>query len=314
MKIITLPRCLSMVAISLMLTACKAVPEVSGQAQRADPQALASTLLPETVTQPVPDFLLIGEVHDHPLQHGLRARWLSQLADGSRFVLAMEQFDVDQQAALDAARARGLSARGLAEAAGFAFHGWDWSLYEPYVQIAIQHGLPLRAANLSSAQTRAIARGQKTVPAGVRPADWSAQDDALQAIEIDRGHCGLLPAPAIQAMARAQIARDATIADAMVRARQSSGLPVVLLAGNGHVRLDLGVPRHLRARMPNARIFSIGLLEESEAVHAGRRPQDADKQKLRQQSPRFDWLVMTPPHPRPDPCEAFKAHMRKKPS
>ncbi len=242
------------------------------------------------------DFLLLGEVHDHPLQHRLRADWLQTLASRGRFVLAMEQFDADRQADIDAARARGSGAHAIAQASGFAFKGWDWALYEPYVEIALRHDLPLVGANLSTSQARSIARGEPHPMAGIEPGGWSDADREELADDIREGHCGMLPPASIAPMASAQRARDATMARALVDARRACGLAVVLLAGNGHVRRDLGVPRYLRDLVPRARVFSAGLIERDGA----RGSADADA------SGPFDLTIETPAHPRPDPCEMFR--------
>jgi hypothetical protein len=41
-------------------------------------------------------------------------------------------------------------------AADPAMQGWDWSFYRPYVALAIEHRLPLIAANVSRADTRRV--------------------------------------------------------------------------------------------------------------------------------------------------------------
>jgi len=64
----------------------------------------------------------------------------------------------------------------------------------------------------------------------------------------------------------------------------------VLLAGNGHVRRDLGVPRWLGAEA--SRVFALGLLEKDDT----RTPPGA-----------FDVTLRTEVAERPDPCAGFKA-------
>jgi uncharacterized iron-regulated protein len=273
----------------------------------------AEAAMPEAMAQlfgfadPI-DFLLLGEVHDHPLQHRLRAAWLETLARRGRFVLAMEQFDASRQPDIDAARARGSGPREIAQASGFEFRGWDWELYEPYVELALRHDLPLVGANLSTSRARAIARGEPDAMAGIEPGGWSDEDRERLAEDIRVGHCGMLPPATIEPMASAQRARDATMARALVDAHRACGLPVVLLAGNGHVRRDLGVPRYLRDLAPRARVFSLGLIERSEGQESREEgaPSPRDEGAL---SP-FDLTIETPAHPRPDPCEAFRKRPR----
>ncbi len=242
------------------------------------------------------DFLLLGEVHDHPLQHRLRVDWLEALASRGRFALAMEQFDATRQGDIDRARANHSGAREIAQAAAFQFKGWNWTFYEPYVELALRHDLPLVAANLSMSQARSIARGAASPTESVEPAGWGDEDRERLAAEIRLSHCGMLPESAIAPMAAAQQARDATIAHALVDAHREWRLPVVLLAGSGHVRRDLGVPRYLRGLAPGARIFSVGLVERNGADDDGSEGRSRD----------FDLTIETPAHPRPDPCAVFR--------
>lgn len=256
------------------------------------------------------DFLLLGEVHDNPDHHRRRLAWLRRLAAAGRFALALEQLDTDRQSAIDTSLRRGDDARTLAESAGFDFQGWDWPSYRPFVELAIERRLPLIAANLSNARTRRIARAPIEAADGLPdpiarpPAGWSGTDQSTIEREIADGHCGMLPARAVAPMALAQRARDATMADAMLSAHRATGLPVVLIAGNGHVRRDVGVPRHLASRMPGARILSIGVLENAE-----RRSGSVD---VAEPAPgaAYDLIVETDPHPRNDPCEVFRSMPR----
>ncbi|MEO6031952.1 MAG: ChaN family lipoprotein [Burkholderiaceae bacterium] len=92
-------------------------------------------------------------------------------------------------------------------------------------------------------------------------------------------------------MARAQMARDAVMAD---QVRRHAGRGVVLLAGNGHVRRDLGVPRWLADIAPE-RVLTVGFVEEGDAQ--SRVPQSAQ---------RFDAVVVAPRATRNDPCERLR--------
>lgn len=110
---------------------------------------------------------------------------------------------------------------------------------------------------------------------------------SAQEQEIDAGHCHALPRTLWPAMARGQLARDAVMADVL---RQHAQRGVVLLAGNGHVRRDLGVVRWLTPA-ERERAFAVAYLEE------GGEPPPAGA---------FDAVVTTPRAERPDPCGAFQ--------
>ncbi len=282
------------------------------------PSALREALRASSALSPA--FLALGEVHDNPLQHRLRLRWLGELfAESGRFCLAMEQLDAARQMSIDAQRAdaQRLGAppdpRAVAEAGGFQFDGWEWPLYEPVIAFALLHDLPLIGANLANAETAAIARGQPHAMAQSRPGDWREADEARQRQEIADAHCGVLPASVPPAMARAQRARDATMAQAVSRAGVLHRLPVVLLAGNGHVRRDLGVPRYLADAGHRGRVLAVGFLERAaDAINTGAdgaapvRTIERPAQVSTDPSGAYDWQVLTDARARSDPCVGLR--------
>ena len=77
--------------------------------------------------------------------------------------------------------------------------------------------------------------------------------------ELREAHCGQLPEPLIAGMFRVQRARDAMMADRLATVAGRAG--GVLIAGNGHVRNDWGVPWYLARIRPTARTLSVGMIE-----------------------------------------------------
>ena len=117
--------------------------------------------------------------------------------------------------------------------------------------------------------------------------------------DIERSHCQALPPDAVAPMARAQIARDLTLATAI---RPYAARGVVLLTGNGHVRRDAGVPVWLRD-LPAGALVSIGLVEVADA--------DDDAEDGAALAARYDVFAYTARQSRPDPCAGFKAPKTK---
>ncbi len=243
--------------------------------------------------------VLLGEVHDNAQQHQLRLATLQgAFASGWRPAIAMEQFDREHQADIDRARLeRPGDAQHLIDVAGplgtRAGGGWNWAFYRPFVELALRYDVPLIAANLSNADTTRIVRGgysavfsepQIAVLGLNMPVAPEVQ--LAQEREIDIGHCHALSPSMWPRMARAQFARDAIMADLLRRGDQGGG--VVLLAGNGHVRHDIGVPRWLGT--VKDRVFAIGYLEITD-----------DKTPVVV----FDAVVRTAVAERADPCAEF---------
>ena len=241
-----------------------------------------------TLALPSRPVVLLGEVHDSAVQHALRARALRALVEGGvRPALLMEQFDRERQADLDRVMTRpGATADEVIAAAAPAdasTQGWPWPLYRPYIALAFEYRLPLVATNVSRVDARRIAAdGLAAHGFQARVPDDLAAGHARAIVE---GHCGLIDAAQASGLVAAQVARDQFMARA-VEAHAARG--AVLLAGNGHVRTDLGVPRWL-APATRARSVSVGMLEASRTPGA---------------SP-YDTVVVTPAPPRPDPCEGL---------
>jgi uncharacterized iron-regulated protein len=231
--------------------------------------------------------VLLGEVHDNAAQHAIRlAAFQLWLESGARPALVMEQFDRERQPLIDALRTRlpRPDAETLIAAAGGP--GWDWTFYRPFVAVALRYDLPIVAANVSREQARTVMRD------GLEASGFDAAVPvdilAWQTEDIVAGHCGMVDNATAARMALAQVARD----QAMARAIEAqAGRGALLLAGNGHVRVDAGVPRWLTPST-RGRSEAIGLLEDGDRA-----------------GDRFDHVLRTPAQPRPDPCAELRDRM-----
>ncbi|MCC6714368.1 MAG: ChaN family lipoprotein [Gammaproteobacteria bacterium] len=250
-------------------------------------------------------FVLLGESHDNGHHHRIQAEILQALArrDGHR-ALAMEQFDTEDQAAIDRVLALpGPTSAALAEATRMYHKGWDWHFYEPLVAIALREDLPIVGANLSRAAARRVvadglqALGAATVSRLALDATWNAQREATLGEAIREGHCGRVPDGLLPRLVLTQRARDATMADALLT-RAPSG--AVLILGRLHARNDVGVPLYLHRRAPGATVASVALVE----VGAGEERQ-AGPVTTAPSVPPFDYLWFTPRVERGDPCKEF---------
>ena len=250
-------------------------------------------------------YRLLGEIHDDAAHHEIRARLIGEIAaTGARPAVVLEQFDLDRDAALRAAQQAGGDAEQVADAGRLDRRGWAWPLHEPIVAQALALHLPLRAGNLAheaDAAAGALAKPSAMAHERLARAPWTdAQENTLRD-DIADGHCGALPSTVVPKLAAAQRERDAAMAQALVDAATPDG--VILIAGNGHVRADLGVPVYLHAPgLPDAaaRSLSVGFIEVApDEVRA------EPAHELAAEHPGFDYLWLTAPVARDDPCEAF---------
>lgn len=207
---------------------------------------------------------LLGELHDNPAAHRQRLALLRQRVEtGWRAALVMEPFDRDNQDLLDKAQKSCLDAQCLIRVAGGG--GWNWQLYYPLLQLALDYHLPLVAGNLSRADASRVVRDgmravfdadslrayqlEQPLPAALR---------AAQMAEIARSHCHMVPEMMLDGMVNAQVARDIWMARLI---REQRPRDVVLIAGNGHVRNDIGVPYWLVSVQSPFSLHSVGYVE-----------------------------------------------------
>ncbi len=263
-----------------------------------------------------PAFLLLGEVHDNPDHHLLQARLLdggcSQAEGADRAAIVFEQIRTDQQATLEAFQHAPAGGAGpLLRALDWDSSGWPpAAIYAPLFAAAIEHHFELIAGDAPRGKVRAIARGGKSMLQAEERSRLRLDDPFDPALrsalaeEIAASHCGLLPEAAFGGMVIAQRYRDAHLADAMISARHGRGT-VVLIAGNGHVRTDRGVPLHLREREPARKIVSVLILE----VEEGHTDPEHYVPRDPEGKPAVDWIVFTPRTERPDPCVEMKKQM-----
>lgn len=255
-------------------------------------------------------WVLLGEKHDDPDHHALQAYMLRRLIGaGRRPVVAFEQFESDKTPAIaDYLRAHPRDAAGLGAATGWEKSGWpDWRQYDPIAQAALDAGLPLVAANIPAAEARAMARREAVEPERVTELslDQPLPRDQYAALldDIRRSHCGMLPEHAVASMAMAQRARDGGMASALVTAARNGPRDGgVLITGNGHARIDRGVPVVLGRLAPEASTFSLAFLEVEDG-----NTDPADY------GPPADAVWFTARTDGEDPCARMTAHLRKKP-
>ncbi|MEX2284875.1 MAG: ChaN family lipoprotein [Gemmatimonadota bacterium] len=242
------------------------------------------------------DLVLLGEVHDNGIQHGIRGQLLTALA-ARRPAIVFEQFAEAEgpipPPAADAPMERWLDERG------FDRTSWKWPLHRPVVQAALEHGRSLWGTGLSREALRSVVReGESAAPAHLRTILARAPLDTVARAKFNHelfvGHCGQLPTEMMPGMRAAQVARDASMARALASASTSG--PAVLIAGNGHVRRDIAVPRLLRVTAPDKSVLAVGFLERTET---GAEPEPAERAQ-------FDLVVITPRVAREDPCAEFR--------
>jgi uncharacterized iron-regulated protein/nucleoside-diphosphate-sugar epimerase len=268
-------------------------------------------------------FVLIGERHDQPDHHRLQAWIVGELVRaGRRPSVALEMLDASQDEALGAyLSGPAPQAAGLGPALAWEKSGWPaWSLYQPIAEAALGGGLEIRSANLGRDDTARLSRGGVAAldPERARQLQLGSPLPEAERAAIEReiveGHCGHAPAEALPRMIAVQRARDAQMALSL-RAAAAEADGAVLIAGNGHVRRDHGVPARLREQDPAASATSVAILEvvrgdEDAARYAlASGPSDGDESPSARGPALFDYIWFTPRVDDEDACEKFRRQL-----
>jgi uncharacterized iron-regulated protein len=211
------------------------------------------------------DYILLGEQHDNARHHAARAELLALLAARSPVIVA-EHLEYgktfESQGDLEADLQR----------AGFNSKGWRWPLHQPLFQGIADLKLPLLGCNLSAADAKRVLREgatalPETLATRIAHHPLSSQGEQALTADLERGHCGHITAERLPGMRLAQRGRDAAM---FVTLRNAPKRPAVLLAGNGHVRRDYGVP----TLIDEGSTVSVGFIEEPVANAADYRQYD----------------------------------------
>ncbi|WP_197026472.1 ChaN family lipoprotein [Agrobacterium sp. UNC420CL41Cvi] len=210
------------------------------------------------------DYVLIGEVHNNIRHHNIQSHLISNLGNSGRFnSVLFEMLEPRHEDNAFAFKKGTISGKDLEKALQWTERGWPvWEAYMPIFEAGRKWGLAIAHAGMDSELMRhvnnfgflALPRRMRT-ELDIQPDQELVVDFNSVKSEVAKSHAG--DAKKVTRLAISQYIKDAYMAKQMV----SSGSGAILIAGNGHVRKDIGVLQHLRKYSPFAKVVVIGLIE-----------------------------------------------------
>lgn len=257
------------------------------------------------------EVVVIGELHDDAAGHAVQLAVVRDMLAGHKTstAVALEMLERDEQLLVADYENDIIDAKQFAQltfSSAWAGDGSWEQWYQPIIDAALARGAPVIAANaprryVQLARTdgfdrlRAIPQPRRALfdlPTSLRTGAYrerffdvmremgrhgNSHDDAAKPV----------PAPQIEAMFRAQMVWDATMAQSVVSELREKSDRVILLVGQFHSDFNGGTVQEIRRRSPTSRILTISMQQRGTklfheedrdradiVIYTGQRPAD----------------------------------------
>ncbi|WP_044470963.1 ChaN family lipoprotein [Mannheimia massilioguelmaensis] len=208
------------------------------------------------------DYILIGEEHDQKVHHQLEQYILEQI-DHARPLdsVVFEMLNVSQQQSITQTQSQLKNAKSISESEikqSIQWTKWDWNMYKDLIINRLKSPNKVIAANLTQSEVNTILNGAEPLK-GNRSISQEVQDKIAQLMH-SVSHANLSD---INKMIMVQQFRDRRMAEKLFKTSQK---PTALIAGNHHVRKDIGVPIHLADYGINNNISVLMIMSQQENI------------------------------------------------
>lgn len=255
------------------------------------------------------DVIVVGEYHGHQASHLLQSRLQAELYRHNPMqVLSMEQFNMNNQAAVDAYLKGKTGETEMQEDS----HAWDnyRGSYRPLVEFSRLHDLPVVAANAPADVVRCVGRKgadylnmlpkaqRQKLPASPFMDTPAYREKFIKAITNSHSAADKAMSKRINNTYKAQLLRDNTMASRILAARDAyPGHQVIHTTGTFHSENHLGTVALLKQRAPDMSVAVV-----SPVVW----PADIKAMPLHSNRHKGDYLYFVQPLP-----EAFRDEARE---
>jgi uncharacterized iron-regulated protein len=219
------------------------------------------------------DVVYLGEQHDNAADHAAQLAIIQALqAEHGKLAIALEMFQRPFQPALDRYLAGEITETELIEQTDYETRwGFPWEYYAPILRFAKEHNLPLLALNAPAEITQQVAREGLDSLSGddfryipdrqeIDLSNTDYRDFVATALGSHGAHGNFN----LDNFFAAQVVWDETMAATLATFRQANPqIPIIVLAGQGHVAYGYGIPDRLNRRLGSELVQQIVLLNPS---------------------------------------------------
>ncbi|WP_320171502.1 ChaN family lipoprotein [Maridesulfovibrio sp.] len=213
------------------------------------------------------DYVLIGEGHTNRCDHKVQLEVTDALTRGNRkAAIGLEMVTAQKQDVLNRFNLGQISVDELPEALDWK-NGWryDFNMFRPIFELASNRRLTVAGLNFPFRLTGEVRdkgleglspQDRAMLPEKVISPPQEQEEGLKQVLAMHKGHNATDPQQ-IERFFLVQSLWDTAMAEKSVSLHRSSGHPVIILAGGGHVEHGWGIARRLKILDPEARIMSI---------------------------------------------------------
>ncbi len=225
--------------------------------------------LAETVSQ-IQDarVVLVGETHTRYDHHLVQLEVFKQLHQASpKLALGVEWFQQPFQSHLDAFIAGEITEEEMLHQTDY-FERWryDYRLYRPIIQYALEHQIPIVALNASRELTMALSKSgfddlsdelKAQLPSSYDWSDKAYEERLRRSYDAHPNYSGKF-----EDFLRGQLTWDESMADRAAQyLKQHPEMRMLILAGSGHIAYGSGIPNRIKRRI-DVQQFSILVSED----------------------------------------------------
>ena len=220
----------------------------------------------------------LGETHNSEGDHAAQLSIIETLSAQNEIAIGLEMFQRPFQPALDSYLAGDITEAELIEQSEYETRcGYDWEFYAPIVRYAKENQIPLLALNTPAEVTRQVAiEGLKSLSGDalsyippVEEVDTTDEAYRESVSEVFSAHGGAGHSLSFENFFAAQVLWDETMAERVVMQLEAEPeRQVIVLAGEGHIAYDYGIPNRVERRIPDIEQASVRLTPAEQPTEA----------------------------------------------